>query len=121
MVLTLKILQLHRMNEEEREKMCARRAGSKRLGSVETDAGESPMVRGATAQRRTLYRKTVSVGDTIAEADDLWKSHDSRGSNESLASNASIPLPIPVRLEEGGARQWAAITTRWRYWSWIIS
>ena len=85
------------MNEEEREKMCARRAGSKRLGSVETDAGESPMVRGATAQRRTLYRKTVSVGDTIAEADDLWKSHDSRGSNESLASNASIPLPIPVR------------------------
>ena len=89
---------MHRMTEEEREKIPARRAGSKRLGSVETDAaGESPMIRGSTNQRRTLYRKTVSVGDTIAEADDLWKSHDSRGSNESLASNASIPLPIPVR------------------------
>ena len=90
---------MHRMNEEEREKMCARRAGAKRLGSVETEGGgESPHIRGSqSAQRRPLYRTTVSVGDTIAEADDLWKSHDSRGSNESLASNASIPLPIPVR------------------------
>jgi hypothetical protein len=88
------------MNEEEREKICARRAGAKRLGSVETEGGESPHVRGQPTQRRPLYRKTLSVGDTIAEADDLWKSHDSRGSNESLASNASIPLPIPVRLDQ---------------------
>jgi len=91
---------MHRMNEEEREKICARRAGAKRLGSVETEGGESPHVRGQPTQRRPLYRKTLSVGDTIAEADDLWKSHDSRGSNESLASNASIPLPIPVRLDQ---------------------
>jgi hypothetical protein len=27
----------------------------------------------------------------------MWQSTDTRGSNESLASNASIPLPIPVR------------------------
>merc|ERR1712083_451779 len=33
----------------------------------------------------------------IAESGDLWKSTDSRGSNESIASNASIPLPVPVR------------------------
>merc|ERR1711994_67405 len=38
-----------------------------------------------------------SIGETIAESDALWKSTDSRGSNESLASNASIPLPVPVR------------------------
>jgi hypothetical protein len=90
------------MNEEEREKICARRASTKRLGSVETEGGDSPHVRGppTTSQRRALYRKTVSVGDTIAEADDLWKSHDSRGSNESLASNTSIPLPIPVRWDK---------------------
>merc|ERR1719266_773882 len=42
--------------------------------------------------------KSVSIGETISEGDALWKSTDStRGSNESLASNASIPLPIPVR------------------------
>jgi hypothetical protein len=27
----------------------------------------------------------------------IWQSKDSVGSNESLASNASIPLPVPVR------------------------
>ena len=42
---TLLMLQMHRMNEEEREKMCARRAGAKRLGSVETEGGESPHIR----------------------------------------------------------------------------
>ncbi len=44
--------QMHRMNEEEREKMSARRAGAKRMGSVETEGGESPMVRG---QVRTFF------------------------------------------------------------------
>ena len=43
------------------------------------------------------FKKSVSIGETINESDQLWKSTDSRGSNESLASNASIPLPIPVR------------------------
>ena len=48
---------------------------------------------------RYLYRKTVSIGETISESDNnLWKSTDSTtGSRESLASNASIPLPVPVR------------------------
>ena len=27
----------------------------------------------------------------------IWQSKESVGSNESLASNASIPLPVPVR------------------------
>lgn len=93
---------MHKMNEEEREKTAARRAMMKRTGSVEAEGQDSPGTRGhhpssnsSRGERR--FRKTLSVGETIAEADTLWKSTDSRGSNESLASNASIPLPIPVR------------------------
>jgi len=33
----------------------------------------------------------------MAENANIWQSKESVGSNESLASNASIPLPIPVR------------------------
>ena len=80
----------------------------KRTGSVEADGNDSPRgARGGSSGRsvgppptsggRRLFRKTVSVGDTIAETDALWKSQDSTGSHESLASNASIPLPVPVR------------------------
>ena len=103
---------MHKVNEEERERMSARRSLIKRTGSVEADAGGNDSPRGArggssgrdrggppptSSGGRRLFRKTVSVGDTIAETDALWKSHDSTGSQESLASNASIPLPIPVR------------------------
>merc|ERR1719336_3569369 len=51
----------------------------------------------ASSQKRALYRKAVSVGDGISENANIWQSKESVGSNESLASNASIPLPIPVR------------------------
>jgi len=93
---------IHKMNEEERERVSARRAMMKRTGSVETEGGQdSPRGRtpGASGKHSTSsrFKKSVSIGDTIAESDQLWKSTDSRGSNESLASNASIPLPIPVR------------------------
>merc|ERR1719462_560781 len=37
------------------------------------------------------------MGDGMADNANLWQSKESVGSNESLASNASIPLPIPVR------------------------
>merc|ERR550534_2394482 len=42
----------------------------------------------------------MSVGEPIAEQPDLWRQSaggSEAGSQESLASNASIPLPIPVR------------------------
>ena len=81
----------------------------KRTGSVEHDQDSPRGMRGGSKGRsnlpnvpeigpgRRLSRRTGSVGDTIAETDAMWKSTDSRGSNESLASNASIPLPVPVR------------------------
>merc|ERR1719429_177445 len=74
----------------------------KRTGSVETEGGQdSPRGRtpGASGKHSSSsrFKKSVSIDNTIAESDQLWKSTDSRGSNESLASNASIPLPIPVR------------------------
>jgi len=81
----------------------------KRTGSVEGDQDSPRGLRGGSKGRsnlpnvpeigpgRRLSRRTGSVESTIAESDALWKSTDSRGSNESLASNASIPLPIPVR------------------------
>merc|ERR1712029_341184 len=93
---------IHKMNEEERERVSARRAMMKRTGSVETEGGQdSPRGRtpGASGKHSSSsrFKKSVSIDNTIAESDQLWKSTDSRGSNESLASNASIPLPIPVR------------------------
>ena len=82
-------------------------AKTTRGGSVEVDGDETPSrgARGGSRGRevagggsgRRLFRKAMSVGETIAEQD-LWKSAGSEaGSQESLASNASIPLPIPVR------------------------
>ena len=81
----------------------------KRTGSVEHEQDSPRGIRGGSKGRssnlpnvpeigpgRRLSRRTGSVGETIAEVD-MWKSVDSRGSNESLASNASIPLPVPVR------------------------
>lgn len=52
----------------------------------------------ASSQKRALYRKAVSMGDGMAtDQSNIWQSKESVGSNESLASNASIPLPVPVR------------------------
>merc|ERR1712241_542966 len=81
----------------------------KRTGSVEADQDSPRGFRAGSKGRsglpnvpeigpgRRLSRRAGSVGETIAESDAMWKSTDSRGSNESLASNASIPLPVPVR------------------------
>ena len=91
---------IHRMNEEERERVTAKRAMMKRTGSVETEGGqESPRGRtpGSKSSKSKLQNtRSVSIGETINEGS-MWTSTDTRGSNESLASNASIPLPIPVR------------------------
>ncbi|TRY80838.1 hypothetical protein TCAL_04328 [Tigriopus californicus] len=97
--------QLQKMNEEERERSTSRRNGSRRAGSLDGDGSESPASRSSlkpTSQRRQLYRKTLSVSDTISENDSMWKSQDSTGSRESLGSNASIPLPVPVRTRSTG-------------------
>lgn len=97
--------QLKKMNEEERERSSSRRNGSRRAGSLDGDGSESPASRSSlkpTSQRRQLYRKTLSVSDTISENDSMWKSQDSTGSRESLASNTSIPLPVPVRTRSTG-------------------
>merc|ERR1711963_837749 len=96
--------QLHRISEEE-----VKRRGNMRRGeSVESnvDAVDSPRGRSgvrnagasASSQKRALYREAVSMGDGMAtEGAGIWQSKESVGSNESLASNASIPLPVPVR------------------------
>ena len=79
----------------------------KRTGSVEADQDSPRGFRAGSKGRsglpnvpeigpgRRLSRRAGSMGETIAESGDLWKSTDSRGSNESIASNASIPLPVP--------------------------
>jgi hypothetical protein len=77
---------------------------------VEGNGEESPRGRtglrnasqSSSSQKRALYRKAVSVGDGIADTSNIWQSKESIGSNESLASNASIPLPIPVRTRSTG-------------------
>jgi len=92
--------QLHKISEEE-----VRRKGMRRGDSMESNVDESPRGRSgirnasqtASSQKRALYRKAVSMGDGMAENANIWQSKESVGSNESLASNASIPLPIPVR------------------------
>merc|ERR1719230_2152522 len=93
-----------RISEEE-----VKRRGNMRRGeSVESnvDAVDSPRGRSgvrnagasASSQKRALYRKAVSMGDGMAtEGTGIWQSKESVGNNESLASNASIPLPVPVR------------------------
>merc|ERR1719495_886916 len=91
---------LHRITEEE-----VRKRGMRRGDSMESNVDESPRGRSgirnasqtASSQKRALYRKAVSMGDGMAENANIWQSKESVGSNESLASNASIPLPIPVR------------------------
>merc|ERR1712110_950202 len=96
--------QLHKISEEE-----VKRRGNMRRGeSVESnvDMVDSPRGRSgvrnagasASSQKRALYRKAVSMGDGMAtDQSNIWQSKESVGSNESLASNASIPLPVPVR------------------------
>merc|ERR1719350_1601535 len=92
--------QLHKISEEE-----VKRRGMRRGDSMESNVDESPRGRSgirnasqtASSQKRALYRKAVSMGDGMAENANIWQSKESVGSNESLASNASIPLPIPVR------------------------
>merc|ERR1719369_2551036 len=77
---------------------------------MESNVDESPRGRSgirnasqtASSQKRALYRKAVSMGDGMAENANIWQSKESVGSNESLASNASIPLPIPVRTRSTG-------------------
>merc|ERR1719347_1882564 len=91
---------LHRITEEE-----TKRSGMVRGESMESNVDESPRGRTglrnasqtASSQKRALYGKAVSMGDGMAENANIWQSKESVGSNESLASNASIPLPIPVR------------------------
>jgi len=96
--------QLHKISEEEVRK----RGGMRRGESVESnvDMLDSPRGRSGirnastsvSSQKRALYRKAVSMGDGMAtEQSNIWQSKESVGSNESLASNASIPLPVPVR------------------------
>merc|ERR1711962_1195648 len=92
--------QMHKISEEE-----VKRKGLRRGDSMESNVDESPRGRSgirnasqtASSQKRALYRKAVSMGDGMAENANIWQSKESVGSNESLASNASIPLPIPVR------------------------
>merc|ERR1711994_1053431 len=96
--------QLHKISEEE-----VKRRGNMRRGeSVESnvDMVDSPRGRSgvrnagasASSQKRALYRKAVSMGDGMAtDQAGIWQRKESLGSNESLASNASIPLPVPVR------------------------
>jgi len=91
--------QLHRITEDELKRR------SRRGESIETINEESPRGRtgmrnasqSASSQKRALYRKAVSMGDGMSESGNIWQSKESLGSNESMASNASIPLPIPVR------------------------
>ena len=66
---------LHRMNEEEREKITAKRALMKRTGSVENENGtDSPRGRTPGASSRTSssghrFKKSVSIGETITRTD----------------------------------------------------
>merc|ERR1712002_966228 len=97
--------QLHKISEEE-----VKRRGNMRGESIESnmEATDSPRGRSgmrnagssASSQKRALYRKAVSMGDGMTgkqSQSTIWQSKESVGSNESLASNASIPLPVPVR------------------------
>merc|ERR1719195_1718098 len=101
------LAQLHSITEED-----SKRSGMVRGESMESNVDESPRGRSgirnasqtASSQKRALYRKAVSVGDGISENANIWQSKESVGSNESLASNASIPLPIPVPVRTRSAR-----------------
>jgi len=94
--------QLHRITEEEVRRR-SRRGESVEGGAMDDSPRGRTGIRNAShsasSQKRALYRKAVSVGEGIPEGagGNLWQSKESLGSNESMASNASIPLPIPVR------------------------
>ena len=93
--------QLHKISEEEVRRR-SRRGESIEGGATDDSLRGRTGIRNAShsasSQKRALYRKAVSVGEGIPEgAGSLWQSKESLGSNESMASNASIPLPIPVR------------------------
>jgi len=94
--------QLHRIAEEDVKRGLVR--GESMESNVDTESprgrsGARNASASASSQKRALYRKAVSVGDGVGmpENANIWQSKESVGSNESLASNASIPLPIPVR------------------------
>ena len=78
-------------------------AKTTRGGSVEVEGDETPRgVRGGSRGRdtggRKLFRKTMSeISEDGAGGGGLSVFGSEAGSQESLASNASIPLPIPVR------------------------
>merc|ERR1712130_717172 len=67
------------------------------MNHQEEDQASGMPLKQPALKKRALYRKAVSMGDGMADNANLWQSKESVGSNESLASNASIPLPIPVR------------------------
>merc|ERR1712152_19536 len=98
--------QLHKISEEE-----VRKRGMRRGDSMESNVDESPRGRtgarnasaSASSQKRALYRKAVSMGDGMPENANIWQSKESVGSNESLASNASIPIPVRTRSARGGS------------------
>merc|ERR1712079_742803 len=114
---TEELERLHKISEDEVKK----RVMMKRGGSVEGNGEESPRGRtgirnasqSSSSQKRALYRKAVSVGDGISDTSNIWQSKESVGSNESLASNASIPLPIPVRTRSarGGSESGSSSDT----------
>ena len=99
--------------KETKDELDAVQRRSRRGESIETINEESPRGRSgmrnashsASSQKRALYRKAVSMSDGMAGGDrdlSLWQSKESLGSSESVASNASIPLPVPVRTRSSG-------------------
>ena len=97
--------------KESKDELDALQRRSRRGESIETINEESPRGRSgmrnasysASSQKRALYRKAVSMSDGMsADNMNLWQSKESLGSSESVASNASIPLPVPVRTRSTG-------------------
>ena len=85
---------LHKISEEEVRKRATVKGGNDSPAGREGIRNAS---QSSSSQKRALYRKAVSMGEGMPDAANIWQSKESIGSNESLASNASIPLPIPVR------------------------
>jgi len=93
--------QMHRITEEEMKRRTRRGESIETINEESPARGRSGMrnaSQSASSQKRALYRKAVSMGEGMSESgNNIWQSKESLGSNESMASNASIPLPIPVR------------------------
>jgi len=96
--------------KEMKDELDVTQRRSRRGESIETINEESPRGRSGmrnashsvSSQKRALYRKAVSMSDGMGDNNaNLWQSKESLGSSESVASNASIPLPIPVRTRSG--------------------